>query len=288
MPPMPYVVTQGDINTALENAYNFGTPAQDGNPPLPERTAVQVRLETLRDLAAGVPIGRCGRILDRAIADHIDIHWFGIDPETRNPVPTWWVNWEGPAEAVARKGMIAGLAISLGLPADDNSAIANAIDSGGEGLRLDWVDFSWICPVPRFEIWVSWRECGPDGRRAVNVTMATPGPGNYEPQPSARPILDRPGGELRSELPYDYGQSTPADNGHIVVGSGSATTTALEFDLALRVDPPGLKWNVTLASTTVSTDAVVVHKPERADGITDEAQPDDDATYKTPQEVPPE
>jgi len=272
---MPYVVTQGDINTALENAFNKGSGG---------RPALQVRLDTLNDLLASVPVGKCGGFLSDAIADHIDEHWFGVDPISRDEGETWWVNWEGPAEEVARRGMTAGLAISLGLPADDRGRVEEAINSGGAETQLHWIDFSWICPVPRFQFWVSWRDMNnAAGDRAVTVTMATPGGGQYTPPVGLAPIFQS-GGDLATELENNYGplKATPAPNGHIVVGAERVTTTDRVTELSVDIGLPNFSWRITLAPMTVAEGDVVICRPPDSDGINDDGTSDDNATREDP------
>jgi len=266
---MPYVVTQGDINTALENAFNFGHN---------ERTAVRVRLDTLHDLLDGKPVGSCGSFLSTDISNHIDKHWFGLTNER-----AWWLNWKGPAQDIARRGMTVGLALSLGLSTEISATDVKAhLDTAGVNLHAHWLDFVWVCPVPRFEFWVSWRETdAATGDRVFTVTMATPGPGSYEPPEEAPPLLPGSDGKLKAALPNDYA-GLGAANGHIVVGSALSKTTTTIVKLPAVPLLGDYCWAIALVPTTEATGGVVVHKPPPTDGIPDDAAVADSAYSEVP------
>lgn len=264
MPSMPYVVTQGDICTALENAYNFGHPKAGLL-----RTAAQTKLDALVDLRNNVAVGSCGDILSDEISTHIDEHWFGLPaPEPGSPRfggPTgWWVNWSGPAEEIAREGIIAALEVSLGLnPGEDLADAALA-------KKNFPMDFSWICPVPRFEIWVGWRSLTPiyGGNRdgVVTVTMATPGYGNFftsDPDSGIEEFRD-----LTAELVPVRDPMIPYPaNGHIVVGSELTTTIKIEFPILGGGSGLDNQWKIVIGAGSQGSTDVVTHAPLPLDGI---------------------
>ncbi|MDH3684009.1 MAG: hypothetical protein OEV40_29145 [Acidimicrobiia bacterium] len=271
MPPMPHVVTQGHINTALENAFNEGYPDLGGV----ARSPAQTKLDTLHDLRDGKPIGACGDILAAIVEAHIDLHWFGTDaPSTVDPTG-WWINWAGPAQDIARQGMICALEVALGLdPAGDVVS--------GEDASKDWlIDMSWICPVPRFEFWVSWRDhssiLGSNPRAgAVHLTMATPGYGMFTPPDP------NPGGVISDYEPLKTTLS-PArtgpypDHGHIVVGANQTDVDVFELPL------PGWSglfgeddndWKIIVGAGARASGPIVIYEPDVTDGIAPDGQPD--------------
>ena len=270
MPPMPYVVTQGYINTALENAFNFGYP-KDGL----ARTPAQTKLDTLNDLRLGLPVGRCGNFLSDVVADHIDQHWFGKDlanpgnPPDPNQPTGWWVNWSGPAEEIARKGMITALEVALGLNPDEESA--DAALTPADHL----MDFSWVCPVGRFEIWVGWRDitdlfADRDSLAMVTVTMATPGYGEFpNPHNPAIPEFQ----ELKTELTPERFPDPYPPNGHIVIGAAKTTPRKQEYLLRGGLFGEDNRWRLVLSTGTSASGKVVVHAPIPNDGINAEGYP---------------
>ncbi len=264
MPSMPYVVTQGDICTALENAFNFGHPLS-GAP----RSAAQTKLDTLNDLRMDVSVGLCGSILTNEIANHIDTHWFGLPSPPANLPTGWWINWSGPAEDIARQGIIRALEVSLGLHPGEALADCTMARSNYP------VRFSWICPVPRFEFWIGWRDFSAiyqgDRDGVVNITMATPGYGDFADEnaaagiPAYQPMI----AELDPRVP----DSSYPSNGHIVVGSESTQTQVWSYDIPGGGALPDNPWQIVLGVGSTASSNVVTHEPGPVDGISSNGLP---------------
>lgn len=267
---MPYVVTQGNINTALENAFNLGHTNAAGvyRPPW------VVKLETLRDLRNGSRVGDAGGILSGVVSDHIDEHWFGVGGVAGGPTG-WWMNWRGPAEDIARQGIITALEVALGLKRDEDPALYLDPDPRPLPPANHRLDFTWICPVPRFEMWVSWRDMG----QVVQVVMATPGYTDFGPPGAA----EDPDGVIKPYEPLetvlDPNYIAPGDpyapNGHIVVGT--AETAVEEYVVELGEGDNAWKLVIGLGANS-DGQAVVTHRPEIWDGIADDGRPENGVT----------
>jgi len=278
MPPMPYAVTQGPILTALENAFNAGHPDQSGTP----RSAKQTRIDTLNDQRAAIVsgghlprVGDGGDVLSDLIATHIESHWFGLDAAGNDANgglgPTgWWVNWRGPAREIARQGMIIALEMSLGLDRDPTNSPITAEEIPDSHVYP--MDFSWICPVPRFEVWVGSREWATS--RIITVTLATPGYATGPEHPERPPMVGTLGAGVTAG-DGEIGPATYEKNDHIVVGAEVTAPTVAEVSIiAGEEGTNAATWHVPVGIGVVAERPVIHVRVPKADGIDAEGESD--------------
>jgi len=101
---------------------------------------------------------------------HLNQDWFGIGQ------PSFWIGYDGDAQAILREAMKRAIEVSFGMEHDDPVPTVNAAVNGRH-----WpIDVYWICQGPWFQSWVLWRKSAPASTQGhVTLLITTPAAYGY-------------------------------------------------------------------------------------------------------------
>ncbi len=167
MPHMPKHMTKGPYFVALgtNHSPSVSSTAPDQRPVL---------LTNLRNPAVNIAeIMTISQVDGAAGVTHVKTHWFGAGSAPNGPTG-WWRNWKGEPEKVLRCGLIRALEVAMGLnhscPHHTSGPVPGSDPLSRPATNRDLpIEYSWVCGVSRFEVFVSWNE------QQVSVIIVTPG-----------------------------------------------------------------------------------------------------------------
>jgi hypothetical protein len=177
--------------------------------------------------------------------DHLNNDWFGKQLvngawekySVNSPSTGWWIEWEGDAEGVFKETLIRALEVAFGIAHDEASPTNPS--------HIAPIQFFWICGLPRFESYISWRTVCPARKflgfeiapatLEVTVLILTPG---YTSQAGSTQfdVEDFPSAGAGPEPGLDdYMKNDP---GMIFVGQnvGNSTTTQVTMSPGVLVE----------------------------------------------------